>query len=140
MERREMSEEELARLKERLNTTSSYLKSNDMRITELSNGYAKVEMTVDEKILNLYGYVHGGALFSVADFVAGAASFTTGRDSVTMNASINYLTAATGGKIIGIANEIKAGHKTGVYEVFIFNDQDDLLCRATLTMFFIHNT
>ena len=50
-------------LMKRLNSSSQYLQSNDMRVTEVSEGYAKVEMIIDEQILNVHGFVHGGALF-----------------------------------------------------------------------------
>lgn len=61
-------------LMERLNSSSQFLQSNDMRVTEVRHGFAKVEMIIDEQILNIHGFVHGGALFSLADTVAGAAS------------------------------------------------------------------
>ena len=32
--------------------SSKYLESNDMRVTEVYEGYAKVEMIIDENILN----------------------------------------------------------------------------------------
>lgn len=98
---------------------------------------AKVEMIIDEQILNVHGFVHGGALYSLADTAAGAASFTSGRDSVTLSGTINYIKPGRGGKLIGIAQKISAGRTTGVYEVFIFNDEDVLLSRATFTMFFL---
>jgi acyl-CoA thioesterase len=124
-------------LRDRLNSSSQYLQSSNLQVTELDRGYAKMEMRIDELILNIHGFVHGGALFSLADNVAGAASFTTGRDSVTLTGTINYIHPGRGGKLIGIANEISAGRTTGVYEVFIFNDKEELLCRATFTMFFL---
>lgn len=112
-----------------------YLQSNDMHVVEVKERYAKVEMIIDEQILN----VHGGALYSLADTAAGAASFATGRDSVTLSGTINYIKPGKGGKLIGIAQEISAGRTTGVYEVFIFNDAEVLLSRATFTMFFLDN-
>lgn len=121
----------------RLNGNSQYLQSNDMKVTELRRGYARVEMVIDQQILNVHGFVHGGALFSLADTAAGAASFATGRDSVTLNGSINYIKPGRGGKLIGVATEISAGRTTGVYEVFIYNDDAVLLSRATFTMFFL---
>ena len=124
-------------LMERLNSSSMFLQSNDMRVTEVRQGYAKVEMIIDEQILNIHGFVHGGALFSLADTVAGAASFATDRDSVTLTGTINYIKPGRGGKLIGIAQEISRGRTTGVYEVFIFNDRNTLLSRATFTMFFL---
>lgn len=130
-------EENMQALMERLNSSSQFLQSNDMRVTEVRHGFAKVEMIIDEQILNIHGFVHGGALFSLADTVAGAASFATGRDSVTLTGTINYIKPGRGGKLIGIAQEISSGKTTGVYEVFIFNDENVLLSRATFTMFFL---
>ena len=121
----------------RLNGNSQYLQSNDMKVTELRRGYARVEMIIDRQILNVHGFVHGGALFSLADTAAGAASFATGRDSVTLTGSINYIKPGKGGKLIGVATEISAGRTTGVHEVFIYHDESVLLSRATFTMFFL---
>lgn len=134
-----MKNETMEELKARLNSSSMYLQSNDMHVVEVKEGYAKVEMIIDEQILNVHGFVHGGALYSLADTAAGAASFATGRDSVTLSGTINYIKPGKGGKLIGIAQEISAGRTTGVYEVFIFNDAEVLLSRATFTMFFLDN-
>ena len=95
-------EENMHALMERLNSSSQFLQSNDMRVTEVRHGFAKVEMIIDEQILNIHGFVHGGALFSLADTVAGAASFATGRDSVTLTGTINYIKPGRGGKLIEI--------------------------------------
>lgn len=121
----------------RLNGNSQYLQSNDMKVTELRVGYARVEMVIDEQILNVHGFVHGGALYSLADTAAGAASFASGRDSVTLTGTINYIKPGKGGKLIGVATEVSRGRTTGVYEVFIYNDDSVLLSRATFTMFFL---
>lgn len=129
--------ETLEDLKKRLNAGSQYLQNNDMKVTELKEGYAKVEMITNEQILNIHGFVHGGALFSLADMAAGSASFTRGKDSVTLNASINYLKPGKGGKLIGIARQIRAGKTIGVYEVIIYNEKEEQLCLATFTMFFL---
>lgn len=135
--RETMREDEKNALIQRLNSSSQYLQSNDMKVVDIDRGFARVEMIIDEHILNIHGFIHGGALFSLADTVAGAASFATGRDSVTLTGSINYIKPGKGGKLIGVATEISAGRTTGVYEVFIYNDEQVLLCRATFTMFFL---
>lgn len=133
----DMEQEKMEALKKRLNGNSQYLQSNDMKVIELGEGYARVEMVIDEQILNVHGFVHGGALYSLADTAAGAASFATGRDSVTLTGTINYIKPGKGGKLIGVATEISHGRTTGVYEVFIYNDKQVLLSRATFTMFFL---
>ena len=106
-------------------------------IISMDEGFAVVTMTVTAQMLNGHQSCHGGQLFSLADTVAGAASFASGRDSVTLTGTINYIKPGKGGKLIGIAQEISRGRTTGVYEVFIFNDRNTLLSRATFTMFFL---
>lgn len=125
------------KLMKRLNGNSQFLQSNDMKVIEVNEGYARVEMMIDQQILNVHGFVHGGALYSLADTAAGAASFATGRDSVTLTGTINYIKPGKGGKLIGIATEVSRGRTTGIYEVFIYNDVQTLLSRATFTMFFL---
>lgn len=132
-----MKNETMEDLLKRLNGNSQYLQSNDMRVIEVRKGFARVEMIIDKQILNVHGFVHGGALYSLADTAAGAASFATGRDSVTLTGTINYIKPGRGGKLIGVASEISSGRTTGVYEVFIYNDAQVLLSRATFTMFFL---
>ena len=62
-----LENETMEQLKERLNSSSKYLQSNDMRVIDVHEGYAKVEMVIDEQILNGHGFVHGGALFSLGE-------------------------------------------------------------------------
>lgn len=130
-------QERYQQILERINQDNHFLQSSRMKVTEVRQGFARVEMDIDEQILNIYGKVHGGAIFSLADTAAGAASFTSGRESVTQNASIHFIKPGTGGRLIAIASEISSGQTTGVYEVFIFNDADRLLSAATFTMFFL---
>ncbi len=57
----------MEQLRERLNGSSQFLQSNDMRVIEVREGYAKVEMNIDEQILTVHKFVHGGALFSESE-------------------------------------------------------------------------
>ena len=55
-----------------------------------------------------------------------------------MNSSISYVTAAINTKkLIAKATEIKAGKKTCVYRVDIFNDDGVLLVTSTMTYFYL---
>lgn len=47
----------------RINRDNHFLQSSSMEVTDIRDGYARVEMVIDEKILNIYGLVHGGACF-----------------------------------------------------------------------------
>ena len=52
-----MENETMEQLKERLNSSSKYLQSNDMRVIDVHEGYAKVEMIIDERVLNSFDFL-----------------------------------------------------------------------------------
>ena len=122
---------------QRMNHSTAFLQRHNMTIVEAWEGHARVDMTIDDSMLNVFQIVHGGLLFSLADTAAGTASFASGRESVTLNASINYIKPATGKKITAIATEISRGHTIGNYEVFLFNEEETIISRATFTMYFL---
>ena len=52
-----LENETMEQLKERLNSSSKYLQSNDMRVIDVHEGYAKVEMIIDERVLNSFDFL-----------------------------------------------------------------------------------
>jgi len=67
------------------------------------DGDAALAMDVTPNVLNRYGYVHGGMLFTLADYAMGAtARRLAGEDAraVTLEAKANYLTNVTEGGVI----------------------------------------
>ena len=58
-----METENNIELMKRLNSSSMYLQSNDMKVTEVREGYAKVEMIIDEQILNVHALYMVGLYF-----------------------------------------------------------------------------
>ncbi len=67
------------------------------------NGDAVLAMDVTPNALNRYGYVHGGMLFTLADYAMGAtARRLAGEEAraVTLEAKANYLTNVTEGGVI----------------------------------------
>lgn len=118
-----------------LNHSTLFLQHNNLEITEIKPGYAKIELHVDPKVLNPYGIVHGGILFSMADTAAGTACLASGRECVTLNSSINFIKPGHGKKIIGIAQEISSGRSTCIYDVYLYNEDHTLISRSTFTMY-----
>lgn len=133
----ELETKKYERITEKLNANSRFLRNNNMKIISLSDGLAKVELDVSDDLFNVHGFVHGGAMFSLADNTAGAAAFSKGRECVTLTGNINYIKPGRSGKLLGVAHEVSCGRTTGVYDVHIFSDEGKLLAKATFTMFFL---
>ena len=67
---------------------------NHIRVTDLQDGEARVELTLQPESLNRWGTAHGGILFALADIAAGTAILTLRQEvCLTVNASIDFLDA-----------------------------------------------
>jgi acyl-CoA thioesterase len=107
-------------------------------ITEIGLGWAVGEINLERHHYNPIGSIHGGCLFALADSVGGSAACSRRRPVTTVNSSISYVTAAMNTKkLVAKATEIKAGKKTCVYRVDIFNDDGVLLVTSTMTYFYL---
>lgn len=122
-----------------VNEKNPFLKENDLKLISLQPGEAVASMRADERVSNMYGMVHGGALFSLADMAAGVCALTSSKNVVTLNSSISFLQAARPGLLRAVARCLHAGRTTGVYSVEIFDDAEALVASAQFTMFFYQN-
>lgn len=96
-----------------------------IELLEVRPGYAKGYMNITDTHLNVFGSVHGGALFTLADFVFGCAANSQGRMALATNCSISYVKAQTSGYIIAEAEEISLGHKLATYIVTLKNQNNE---------------
>ncbi len=119
-----------------VNHFASYV---DIEITDAGLGWSKGEVVLQDHHFNPIGSVHGGLLFALADSVGGSAACTRRRPVCTLNSEISYLNAAMDTKkLVAEAHEVKAGKKTCVYQVDIFNDSGVLLVTSIMTYFYLH--
>lgn len=93
-----------------------------IELVEVSPGTAKAEMIVKNEHLNGLNTVHGGAIFTLADFTFAAAANSYGPATVAINVSITYMTAITHGKVTAVAREISRNPKLSTYTIDIYNE------------------
>lgn len=96
---------------------------------------AEGEMEIRTDTQNPMGVVHGGALFTLADTVAGTAAFTTGRTCVTLDSSMQFLAAARGDKVFCVATPKKVGRTILVYDISITDSEDRLVATGIFTFY-----
>lgn len=90
-----------------------------------SDGCAVAEVMPTENMLNSHGIVHGGVIFSLADFVFAAASNSYGQVAVGVNNNINYLSAGLANKVLRAeANEIRRTRKLAWYSIKVFSEEN----------------
>ena len=97
----------------------NFAKHNGIKLIDANEGNATTAMKIELIHLNGLGLVHGGAIFTLGDFTLGTAVNSLGGKHVTMNASINFIKAASEGVLIGIAKKIAIGRTIATYDIEI---------------------
>lgn len=97
-------------------------------IDEHKEGYCKLHFTATDEMLNGFGIVHGGILFSAADSAFAFACNSDGQLTVALDATINFIkTVHAGEVIVAEAKELHKGSKTGVYDIRLENNEGELI-------------
>ncbi|MBS1197089.1 MAG: phenylacetic acid degradation-related protein [Proteobacteria bacterium] len=109
------------------NKADAFASHNGMTLTEVCEGYAKAEMLLQPYHMNGAGTVHGGALFTLADFAFAAASNSRGQLALSINSSISIFKGAKEGKLIAEAREVSHSPKLASFEVSVRNEAGHLL-------------
>jgi acyl-CoA thioesterase len=98
-----------------------------IELLEVKSGTAKVRMEIKPFHLNGVGLVHGGALFTLADFAFAAAANSHDEVAVAINASISYLKGVTAGTLYAEAEEISNSRKISVYSIKVTDEAGRLI-------------
>lgn len=118
---------------------NAYLRELHIEILEIERGYVKGKLQVTDKVLNPYGSVHGGCLFSLADITAGLAACTYGTYASTINGDMEYiLPAIHTDYILCEAREIRQGVHVSQYEALLYDDKNQLVDRATFAFYMMN--
>ncbi len=98
-----------------------------MEIAEVSPGHAVIRMPIQECHMNSLRMVHGGAIFSIADFAFAVASNSHGTAAVAINANILFMKAARGGVLTATARELSCNPKIATYSIDVTDDSGTLI-------------
>jgi acyl-CoA thioesterase len=98
-----------------------------IELLEISPGYAKARLEVEEKHLNALKTVQGGVLFTLADIAFAAAINAHGSSAVLINANMSFVKTATKGTLIAEAKETSINPKIATYNVNITDDEGDIV-------------
>lgn len=93
-------------------------------------------LTVDDRVMQPFGYLSGGATLALAETLAGMGScaLCPGMACVGMSISANHMRTATKGDVVtAIARILHQGTKTHVWTVEVTNQDGQLVSMATVT-------
>ena len=97
-------------------------------VDEYKEGYCRLHYTITEDMLNGFGIVHGGIVFSAADSAFAFACNSHGRVSVALDVHISFIKAARAGEVLTVtAKEIHTGNKTSFYDIMVTNEREEIV-------------
>ena len=99
-----------------------------LKLVDVQEGYARVEMHFTEDMENMFGMAHGGAIFSLIDAAFEVASNSHGTMAVALSMNINYLASPQkGARLTAEAREINKTKRTAAYDIRATDDSGKLL-------------
>lgn len=115
---------------------NTFAKQIGIELTDVEEGYAKGRIRLAQENMNVYGGMHGGCAYALADTLAGIAAAAYGNCVTTVNGTMNYLLPVRDTEYVNCeAKVVRQGGKVGVYEVAITGDDGTLFCTASFTYY-----
>jgi len=109
-----------------------------IEITAIGEDSLTARMPVDERTIQPYGLLHGGASVALAETLGSICSSltldTNKKVAVGMEVNANHIRPVTSGWVYGEARPVHLGGATQVWEIRINNEAGKLVCISRLTM------
>ncbi len=106
----------------------------NMRLLELSPGYARVSMNLRREYTNFNGLIFGGIIMSLADQAFAYASNTVVIPNVASQFNIHFVAGAgIDDELIAECRVVKSGRRVCISEMSVSNQDGKLIAKATGT-------
>jgi uncharacterized protein (TIGR00369 family) len=120
-----------------------YFELLSMKLVDVGIGFSLLEIDLEKKHLQPFGFVHGGVFASIIDAAAFWAIFYDIEDQnsgvTTVDLKLNYLAPAVSGKLIAKGAQIKLGKTLGYAEARVTDEAGRLLAHGTSTLMILPN-
>ncbi|MBW1998057.1 MAG: hotdog fold thioesterase [Deltaproteobacteria bacterium] len=105
-----------------------YARKLGMRLLSVEPGRAVVEMEMKEDMTNIFGMIHGGAIFSLVDEAFQASCNSHGQVAVALNVTLTYhRTPQVGCKLVAESRELHCSKRTGTYQIRVTDENENLI-------------
>ena len=117
-----------------------FMKLLGLKLDRVVPGYCDASMEFEQKLEQQNGFLHGGAISTIADVCMGFAAYSLApknKGMVTSGLTISFLRPAKSGKIVAKGRVIKAGNLLYYCEAEIYcvnNNKEELIATGVSTM------
>ena len=104
-----------------------------LKLIDVDQGYALVEMKCSEEMDNIFKMTHGGAIFTLIDEAFEISCNSHGTVALALNVNITYHRAPSPNSILRAeAKEVARTKRTGNYYITVKDEKDHLIasCQA----------
>lgn len=110
----------------------------DIEFTEIGSNFLIAKMPVNEKTMQPFGLLHGGASVVLAETLGSVASNLCVEDMtkeavVGIEINANHLNGARSGYVYGKVSPLKIGRKIHVWQIDIHDENQKAICSSRLT-------
>ena len=109
-----------------------------IEITDVRDEYICGKMPVDERTVQPFGLLHGGASVALAETLGSIAGgirvYSNNETVVGIEINASHLKSTQKGWVMGKAIPIRIGKKIHVWEIKITNEKNELICISRLTL------
>lgn len=117
-----------------VNAPHQFSRENGITLTHAERGLTRGVLRAGPNSVNPGGSIHGGAIATLADTVAGCCACSAGGDCVTASSSMEYLRPARG-DLFCEATPKKLGRQLSVIQVVITDSEQKTVATGTFTFF-----
>ena len=114
---------------------NGFMNYNHIEMERVEPDRAVFRLEIRPESKNVYGMVHGGAIYTLADNASGAVAHTDGRTYVTQTSALHLLRNQTSGTIRANAYLRHRGRSTCLVSVDIVGEGGKLLATGEFTFF-----
>jgi len=116
------------------NTLGSHL---GMEFTSIGPDHLSARMPVDERTVQPFRLLHGGASVALAESLGSFGAFLTleeGFMAVGLEINANHIKGVRKGYVTGTARPVHTGRTTQVWQIEIVDEEGDMVCLSRITM------
>src|SRR5512140_2791930 len=119
-------------------TAGTMIEHIGVEFLEVGAEYLKARMPVDQRTIQPYGLLHGGASATLAETLgSSAANWCVDRARqrcVGLEINANHVRSMRSGYVYGTARPLHIGRSTQLWEIRIQDEQGKLVCISRLTL------
>ncbi len=104
-------------------------------LLDVEPGRARTRLHIEPHHLNGAKTVHGGAIFTLADFAFAVAANSHNKLAMGINTSTSFIRAISSGTLFAEATEIAINHKLASYQVRVTDQDENLVAQFQGTVY-----